>query len=107
MTRNNRQTPENLQASITLINATLERIATDLKECAEDIAKHGLLVQTTVYDSHRKAQHVRRTNPYLRAQRELMRSQKSLTAYLRSLEEQLQAATATEHKEHDEWADFT
>lgn len=105
MTRNARHTPDQLQASIALVKATLDRIALDLKECANDIAERGLFVDATVLDSHRKPVQTRRPSIYLRAQRELMKSQKSLTAYLRTLEQELEAATATQQQcTVNEWA---
>lgn len=104
MTRNTLQTPDQFQARITLAHDALERIAADLTLCGEEIAKHGLFVNATVFDSHRKPHETRKPNPYLRAQRELLRCQKTLQRYLLTLEQQLQTATATEPD--NEWAEF-
>lgn len=104
MTRNARNTPDKLQASIALVQDTLDRIARYLTQCGEDIAKRGLFVDATVLDSHRKPKETRKANEYLRAQRELLKSQKVLNAYLQKLHDQLEAATAT--TKSDDWSEL-
>lgn len=98
MTRNARNTPEQLRARIQQVSDTLDSIAIYLTACGEAIARDGLFCDTVLLDSHRKPVTTRRPNIHLRAQRELLRSQKALQRYVQMLEQQLETATEPENE---------
>ena len=94
-----RKKPANPEEELADCREALEAMKQNLQLATADIAARGLLVQTTVTDSHGKVSKVDRINPSLKIQREAMRAINSLKKQIIGLEEE---EKAREQKKRDE-----
>jgi|HubBroStandDraft_6_1064221.scaffolds.fasta_scaffold102345_3 hypothetical protein len=83
--------PVNPEQELADCREALAAMKQNLQLATADIAKRGLLVKTTVTDSHGKVSKVDRINPSVKIQREAMRAVNNLKKQICGLEEEEKA----------------
>lgn len=93
------------QAELEDAREALEAMRQNLRMATAELRERGLMVQTTITDSHGKPVVVERLNPALKVQREAMRAITSLKKQIQQLEEETQQKKQAE-EDSEEWKEF-
>src|SRR6266404_6642518 len=100
-----RKKPASPEQELADCREALEAMRQNLQLATADIASRGLLVETTVTDSHGKTSKVDRINPSLKIQREAMRAISNLKKQIAGLEEE-EKAREQKKKDEDSYSQF-
>lgn len=100
-----RKKPANPEEELADCREALEAMKQNQRLATADIAARGLLVQTTVTDSHGKVSKVDRINPSIKVQREAMRAINNLKKQIAGLEEE-EKAREQKKKDEKEFSEF-